>query len=175
MTLRPLTDADLPRLVELERELFAPGEWSRGMFAEELRGWGRWYVGIDDDGGTDDATDGADTADTADAADRADRAAADPRLVAYAGLWFDGDVVQVMTIGVARSAQRRGLGTVLLRALVDRSRELGARAVLLEVRVDNEAAIALYEQHGFTVVGRRPRYYQPGGIDALTMASELRD
>lgn len=170
MRLRPLTDADLPRLVELEKELFAPGEWSRGMLAEELRGWGRWYVGIDDDAADDD-TDAATHA----RAHTGTGADGDPRLVAYAGLWFDGDVAQVMTIGVARSAQRRGLGATLLRALVDRSRELGATAVLLEVRVDNEAAIALYERHGFTVIGRRPRYYQPGGIDALTMGVGLRD
>jgi len=142
---RPLTDADLPRLVELEEELFAPAAWTAGMLREELGGWGRWYVGVDEP-----ADDG-------------------PRLVAYAGLWFDGDVATVMTIGVARSAQRRGLGTRLLEALVDRARELRARSVMLEVRVDNAAAIAMYERHGFVAVGRRPRYYHPGGIDALVM------
>jgi [ribosomal protein S18]-alanine N-acetyltransferase len=138
---RPLTLADLPRLVELEEELFAPSAWSEGMLREELAAPGRTYVGIDEDGG----------------------------LVAYAGLWFDGDVTQVMTIGVAPSAQRRGLGTVLLTELVDRSRDLGAAAVLLEVRVDNDPAIALYERHGFTVLARRRRYYQPEDVDAFTM------
>lgn len=142
---RPLTTADLPRLLELERELFGAGAWSAGMLAEELAAPGRWYVGVDADG----------------------------RLIGYAGLWFDGDVAQVMTIGVDPAAQRGGLGTVLLVALVARSRELGAQAVLLEVRVDNEAAIALYRRAGFEMIGRRRRYYQPEDLDAWTMRLEL--
>jgi len=143
--LRLLTDADLPRLLELERELFGAGAWSAGMLAEELAAPGRWYVGADGDG----------------------------RLVGYAGLWFDGDVTQVMTIGVDPAAQRGGLGTALLTALVARSRELGAQAVLLEVRFDNEAAIALYQRAGFEIIGRRRRYYQPEDLDAWTMRLEL--
>lgn len=145
LRVRDLTAADLPRLVELEQELFAPSPWSEGMLREELGAPGRVYVGVEDEG----------------------------ELVAYAGLWFDGDVTQVMTIGVTRSAQRRGLGTLLLRTLLEASDELGASAVLLEVRVDNGPAIALYERHGFTVLRRRRRYYQPEGVDAFTMRRPL--
>lgn len=166
--IRPLTDADLSRLVELEQELFAPAAWTRGMLAEELRGWGRWYVGIDEPPADDVPAPAGQDGAAPDAPHGAAR-----RLVAYAGLWFDGEVAQVMTIGVARSAQRRGLGARLLAALVTRARELGARSVMLEVRVDNDAAIALYERHGFVTVGRRPRYYHPGGIDALVMELDL--
>lgn len=150
--LRPLTAADLPRLAELEETLFAPSAWSLGMLTEELDAPGRWYVGID-----------------------APPAAAGPGpLVAYAGLWFDGDLAQVMTIGVDPDAQRRGLGSALLEALVRRARDLGAEAILLEVRVDNEPALALYRRHGFELLGRRRRYYQPGDVDAFTMRLRLR-
>lgn len=145
MTTRPLTAADLPRLAELERDLFSASAWTEGMLAEELEAPGRSYVGIDDDG----------------------------VLVGYAGLWFDGDVAQVMTLGVAPAAQRRGVGTALLAALLDQARDLGAAAVLLEVRVDNAAALALYERHGFVVLGRRRRYYQPEDVDAFTMRLAL--
>lgn len=154
-TLRELTAADLPRLAELEETLFAPSAWSLGMLTEELGAPGRWYVGID-------------------APDSAPAADATPRLVAYAGLWFDGDVAQVMTIGVDPAAQRRGLGSVLLDALVARARDLGAHAVLLEVRVDNEPALALYRRYGFEVLARRRRYYQPEDVDAFTMRLALR-
>jgi ribosomal-protein-alanine N-acetyltransferase len=51
--------------------------------------------------------------------------------------------------------------------------ELGA-TVFLEVRTDNEAARALYEAEGFTVVGLRKRYYRPSGADAYTMRRERR-
>jgi ribosomal-protein-alanine N-acetyltransferase len=144
--LRALLPADVPQVAELERQLFGPSAWSEAMVAGELHAPGRWYLA---------AVEGADT------------------VVGYAGLWFDGDVTQVMTIGVASAVQRQGIGTALLVALLDRSRELAASAVLLEVRVDNAPAIALYERFGFTVLSRRRRYYQPEGVDAWTMRLDL--
>ena len=78
-----------------------------------------------------------------------------------------------MTIGVAPTLQRQGIGTLLLEALVDRSRQLGASAVLLEVRVDNAPAMALYERFGFVILSRRRRYYQPEDADAWTMRLAL--
>jgi ribosomal-protein-alanine N-acetyltransferase len=152
-TVRPLTPADVPRLVALERMLFGVSAWSEVMLREELDGPGRWYVGVDGDDLV-----------------RGDTSIVPlSRCVAYAGLWFDGDVAQVMTIGVVPSAQRRGIGRMLLGALVDHARHLGASAVLLEVRVDNEPAIALYGSMGFTTLSRRRRYYQPENVDAWTM------
>ncbi|WNB86038.1 ribosomal protein S18-alanine N-acetyltransferase [Cellulomonas sp. ATA003] len=145
--LRPLTTADLPALVDLERELFGAGAWSAAMLAEELAGPGRWYLGL------------------------APGREAPP--VGYAGLWFDGDDAQVMTIGVATAHQGRGLGRLLLDGLVDRARELGAASVLLEVRVDNAPALALYERAGFARLGRRRGYYQPENVDAFTMRLAL--
>jgi [ribosomal protein S18]-alanine N-acetyltransferase len=44
--------------------------------------------------------------------------------------------------------------------------------VLLEVRADNEVAQGLYRRRGFTEIGRRPRYYQPSGTDAVVMKRE---
>ena len=46
----------------------------------------------------------------------------------------------------------------------------GPRRILLDVRVDNATAQRLYERHGFVPIGRRRRYYQPSGTDALVMA-----
>jgi len=82
-------------------------------------------------------------------------------------------VAQVMTLGTARRYQSRGVGRLLLQALVDRSRVLRARAVFLEVAVDNAHAIALYEQFGFERLGVRKRYYQPENTDAYTMRMDL--
>jgi len=145
VVLRHLRFDDLDQVLALERTLFGPGAWTAGMFRDEIDGWGRWYLVAED------------------------RAATPPRMVGYAGLWFDGDVSQVMTIGVAPAAQRRGIGAALLGAIVAQSRELGAEAVLLEVRVDNDPAIRLYESFGFEPLGLRRRYYQPEDVDALTM------
>jgi ribosomal-protein-alanine N-acetyltransferase len=146
-----MVPADVPQVAELERQLFGASAWSEPMLAGELHAPGRWYL-VAAVGGV---------------------AGAGDVVVGYAGLWFDGDVSQVMTIGVAQAVQRQGVGTALLTALVERSRELAAAAVLLEVRVDNAPAIALYERFGFEVLSRRRRYYQPEDVDAWTMRLEL--
>ena len=147
-----MVPGDVPQVAELERQLFGPSAWSEAMLAGELHAPGRWYLA---------------------AVERARGTASGDTVVAYAGLWFDGDVSQVMTIGVAPAVQRQGLGSALLAALVERSRELGASAVLLEVAVDNAPAMALYERFGFEILTRRRRYYQPGDVDAWTMRLEL--
>lgn len=91
------------------------------------------------------------------------------RLVGYAGLAVFGDEAHVLTIGVTGSAQGRGLGTALLRDLLAAA---GDRRVLLDVRADNDMAQRLYRRHGFVPVGRRRRYYQPSGVDAVVMARD---
>lgn len=153
--LRPLESADFDRVLELEHELFGAGAWTYGMLADELAGLGRWYV----------------VAEPADAAERYGLGRCP--VIGYAGLWFDGEVAQVMTLGTARKYQSRGVGRLLLQALVDRSRELRARALFLEVAVDNAHAIALYEQFGFERLVVRKRYYQPEDKDAWTMRMDL--
>jgi ribosomal-protein-alanine N-acetyltransferase len=145
-TLRPLVPADLDDLVAMEHELFGAGAWSRASLAEEIAGPGRWYVGAVDAAG---------------------------ELVGYAGLWFDGYDGQVMTIGTRTSAQGRGVGRLLLDALLEHARGLRAESVLLEVRVDNEPALRLYERAGFERFGRRKGYYQPENVDAWTMRLSL--
>lgn len=84
----------------------------------------------------------------------------------YAGLAIIGDEAEVHTIGVRPDAQGAGLGRKLLRQLMSAA---GDRRLLLEVRTDNVAAIALYASEGFTTLGVRRRYYH-SGADAYTMA-----
>ncbi len=145
VTLRGLTAGDLDVLVEMERVLFGAGAWSRQSLAEEIDGPGRWYVGAEVAG----------------------------ELVGYAGLWFDGDDCQVMTIGTRPQEQGQGVGRILLDALLGRARELGAGSMFLEVRVDNDPALALYHRAGFEQLGLRKRYYQPENVDAWTMRKDL--
>jgi len=71
------------------------------------------------------------------------------------------DEVELLWIAVESGRQRRGVGRRLLSALLGWAEE-SAACVLLEVRASNTPARALYEQLGFVVVGRRPRYYRDG-------------
>jgi len=124
----------------LEKELFPAETWPEAAFWNELAEAGTRHYVV---------------------------ALADDRLVGYAGLAVFGVEAHVLTIGVTGAAQGRGVGTELL---LDLLAAAGDRRVLLDVRADNEVAQRLYRRHGFVPVGRRRRYYQPSGVDAVVMA-----
>ncbi|HKW66087.1 MAG TPA: ribosomal protein S18-alanine N-acetyltransferase [Terriglobales bacterium] len=67
---------------------------------------------------------------------------------------------ELENIVVAPPARRQGLGTLLVRSLLERARQQHALTVLLEVRASNAAARALYRACGFVEAGSRARYYQ---------------
>lgn len=97
------------------------------------------------------------------------------RVVGYVGLWLLVDEAHVSTIAVHPSDRGRGIGEALLLAALDLAGRLGAEVATLEVRASNAAAQALYQKHGFSVVGRRPGYYKDNQEDAVLMTlHELR-
>jgi len=84
--------------------------------------------------------------------------------------------MEVLTIGVAVAARRKGVARALLAAALPPARERGASEVFLEVAVDNESAIALYEGLGYRKTGLRKAYYNRGPqgfVDALVMRLDL--
>ena len=134
---------DVDAVVALEKALFEDA-WSVEMFWDELaQGDTRTYLVAEDDGA----------------------------IVGYAGLAAMPDEAYVQTLGVVEAWQRRGLGSTLLTALLDDAKRRGLPRVGLEVRIDNEPAIRLYERFGFEAIAVRKRYYQPSGTDALVMVT----
>jgi ribosomal-protein-alanine N-acetyltransferase len=69
---------------------------------------------------------------------------------------------ELLNLAVDAEKRRRGVGRALVGALP------GGR-VYLEVRESNKAAIALYASSGFSVCGRRRRYYQSPEEDGIVM------
>ena len=90
-------------------------------------------------------------------------------IVGYAGLWLMTDEAHITTIAVDPDFQGNGIGELLLVALIDRARQIGARWLTLEVRVSNDVAQRLYEKYTFKEMGVRRRYYSDNGEDALVM------
>jgi [ribosomal protein S18]-alanine N-acetyltransferase len=80
--------------------------------------------------------------------------------------------MEVLTLAVAPTARRLGLGTRLLDAAMTLAASRGARVAFLEVSINNVAARTLYARAGFTPTGRRPRYYADGS-DALVLRRSL--
>ena len=148
MTARPATVADLDAIMALERASFPTDAWSDAMMREELTSRHAWYV-VDEEAG---------------------------RLVGYGGIRAakgstDADI---QTIAIAEGARGRGRGRALLTTLLAEAARRGVRNVFLEVRADNPVAQGLYASEGFIELGRRPRYYQPDGVDALVMRLDLK-
>ncbi|THD60733.1 GNAT family N-acetyltransferase [Phenylobacterium sp.] len=84
--------------------------------------------------------------------------------------------MEVLTLGVATAARRRGVARALIAASLPAARALDAAEVFLEVAVDNDPAIALYKGLGFRSTGLRKSYYDrrpQGFVDALVMRLDL--
>jgi ribosomal-protein-alanine N-acetyltransferase len=132
----------IEEVLPIEEDLFGPEKWSAAMFWNELATGQFYLVTLDDD----------------------------DSVIGYAGLSvMDGHESWVQNIAVRRDAQRRGLGRVLLEALLAEAARRGVRKTLLEVAVDNGPAQRLYASYDFEPVGIRRGYYQPSNTDALVM------
>lgn len=149
--LRPMTPDDLPVIMRLEEVLFAPDTWTTAMYRDELaQPDTRHYLVAEDE----------------------PPAGGQTSVVGYGGLIAYDDEAHIATLGVASERQGEGLGALLLDALLAEA-DRRSPIVLLEVRADNEVAQGLYRRRGFAEIGRRPRYYQPSGTDAVVMKREL--
>jgi len=151
VTIGALKDEDADRCAQLEAELFDGDDpWPAVAFHRELASKHNHYLGARVARPTD-------------------------LLVGYAGISRLGRKppfeYEVHTIGVDPAYQGRGIGRRLLDALLEFA---DGGVVYLEVRTDNEAAIALYRSVGFDQVGLRRRYYRVSGADAYTMRRVVR-
>ena len=101
-------------------------------------------------------------------------------LVASAGKQIAGFILSelnaplahIITLDVSDQYRRSGVGSMLLNAMEASIAAQGARTVLLETAVDNDAGVAFWKRHGFTIAGTSKRYYL-GRIDAYEMRKRL--
>lgn len=76
---------------------------------------------------------------------------------AYAG-------VAELSVYVAERSRGLGIGSRLLRALIERSEEHGIWSLQAGVLPENEASIALHLRNGFRLIGRRERIARLHGV-----------
>ena len=170
VVLREMRWWDIEPVLGLEQVLFPEDAWTAGMFWSELahaRGPGatRRYVVADAGAG---AAAGAGTGGTGGTVDHGS-------LVGYGGLAAVAGTADIQTVGVVPEHRGTGLAARLMRELLGAAGDFDCHEVLLEVRVDNVPARRLYERFGFTGIGVRRGYYQPGAVDALVMRRDLSD
>jgi ribosomal-protein-alanine acetyltransferase len=78
----------------------------------------------------------------------------------------------VTTVGVSPEHRRRSLAKRLMAQVEDGFRKRNVRLVRLEVRALNTPAQKLYENLGYSITQRLPKYYSNGG-DGLLMLKSL--
>ncbi len=133
----------VPQVAQLEKLCFAD-PWSEMSIGSELRSiWSYWVVALEAD-----------------------------QVVGYVGSQSSVDEADIMNIAVHPDWRRRGIAQSLIESLIVELKNRGSHALLLEVRVSNEPAIALYEKLGFHQVGLRKNYYRNPKEDALILRKE---
>lgn len=93
---------------------------------------------------------------------------ADGRIVGVLTLRFGADTAEMDRIVVALDQRQQGIARSLVRSSLAAAYDRRATEVILEVGVDNEAAMALYRSFGFVELTSRRDYYGPG-LDAWVM------
>ena len=141
---RPMTEADLREVAEIEREAFGAHQRSNAMGESDLREelvrpWSRTWVAETVEG-----------------------------VRGFLLAWHVVDEVHVLNVAVRRAQRRQGVARALLAELFAYAREKQVVAMYLEVRVGNRPAIELYRVHGFYTVNLRRSYYADGE-DAVEM------
>lgn len=140
ITFRAMSAADIPAIVQIEKEAFYDA-WNEAMLLNEINNNLTHYLVME----------------------------ADNELVGYAGFWLVAGEAQITRVAVAKAERGKNYGTQLTAALIKKAWELEAEAVTLEVRESNIAAQKVYLTCGFASEGIRPNYYEDNHENAVIM------
>ena len=143
--LRPMTEADLPRILQIELASYEH-PWSIGNFTDSLHvGYSMWVR------------------------------EAEGEIIGYYVMMAAAGEAHLLNLTIAPDWRRHGLGRDLLDHCVARARDHQADCLFLEVRASNTVAIALYHSRGFIDLAVRRSYYPTvdGREDALIMKKDL--
>ena len=153
MRLREMTEEDLPQVLELQREL-AFQDWNEKEFQSEIRANYAYCVVCEEECGECDG--------------EKSRGPSSPngKLLGYAIFHLLGSDSELLSIATKESEQRKGIGSQLLHAGLDKLTEPDDQC-FLEVRDGNTKARAFYEKHGFQLYNARKNYYSDGEDAAL--------
>jgi ribosomal-protein-alanine N-acetyltransferase len=95
-------------------------------------------------------------------------------VVGHAVVSTAGDIAELQRIAVHTAHRRSGVASALLAEVIEVAGRTEANRLLLEVREDNDAALAFYARSGFSEVYRRPRYYADGATAVVLRLAVVR-
>lgn len=131
---------DVPEISRLEREAFSM-PWSEEDFEGMIRSENARYYVAEKEGA----------------------------ILGGCGLYIVLEEASITNVVIRREARNQGVGTELMRHMMEMCGRDGVKAFTLEVRVSNKAAIHMYEKVGFVSEGIRPGFYEKPVEDAIIM------
>lgn len=147
--LRPMVEADLPRVFEIEKVAFT-NPWSAELLRRELtHDWSTVLLAEEP------------------------KPEGTRELLGFAIFWLVHDELHILNVATDPAHRRRGVARVVLSAALEKARARKCTLATLEVRKSNQAAIELYRSFGFRAVGVRPNYYVDEAEDAIVMVLDL--
>ena len=145
MEIIKMSQAHVATVAAIEKECFGMAAWSENSVAYELTNpLSLWLVAVDEN-----------------------------QVVGYVGSQTVCGETDMMNVAVTADYRRKGLGELLVQALVTELQAIDSHSLTLEVRASNVPAISLYEKLGFTQTGLRKNYYRNPREDALIMRKEF--
>ena len=97
----------------------------------------------------------------------------EPRVIAFATVFFAPDEGQIINVATHPDHRRHGAGQMLMEAIEKDAHRRGFTLLSLEVRVSNDPAIALSKRYGFETAGVRKGFYTAPREDAYVMLKNL--
>ena len=97
-------------------------------------------------------------------------AKSDNEILGFAGIKYVLNDADIMNIVVKKSKRKSGIGSLLLKNIIELCKKLNVSTLFLEVNEKNLPAISLYKKFGFEEVGFRKNYYKEN--NAIVMKKE---
>ena len=97
------------------------------------------------------------------------------KTIGFAVSRMGADEAEILSIAIDAPYRGKGLSRTLLLTHLGHLAGRGVRTIFLEVEENNQPARRLYDWAGFSVVGRRDRYYRQDAeqLNALLMRRDL--
>ncbi len=95
------------------------------------------------------------------------------KTVGLAGISLLFDHSDILTIAVLPEYRNLHIGSMLLKAIIEKTDNMLYEKMFLEVRESNTPAINMYKKYGFDEISIRKNYYTNNGENAIIMMKKI--
>lgn len=144
VTFRRMTETDVFRVAELEKNIFSDAWSERGL--RDTLGQKQAFVTVAEE---------------------------ENEIVGYCIIYYAMTEAEIARIAVAETMRRKGVGCGLLDAVRNCCKEMKVERLLLDVRESNDSARSFYQKYGFVEDGVRKGFYEQPKENAVLMSKML--